>query len=127
MSAAEFRLVTDWRLDAPIGEVWAVLEAVDAWPDWWRAVVRVEVMESGDAKGIGAVWRMTWRTALPYQLAFDMRVTRIDPQSVNVKSIQPVKRARDQNVRDLTPAEIVNRGIPVRMEPLPGIGMLVQR
>ena len=35
--------------------------------------------EPGDAEGIGALRRMTWRTALPYTLSFDMRTTRVEP------------------------------------------------
>jgi hypothetical protein len=57
--------------------------AVDReWPSWWRAVARVEHISNGDANGIGAMRRMTWRTALPYTLTFAMRTTRIEPMSL---------------------------------------------
>lgn len=81
MSAAQFHLTTDWRLDAPPEAVWAVLTVPEDWPSWWRAVERVETLDTGDAQGIGALRRMTWRTALPYALTFDMRTTRVEPMT----------------------------------------------
>lgn len=81
MAAKHFHLVTDLELDAPIERVWPVLKAVEEWPSWWRAVQRVEELQKGDADGLGAVHRLTWKTALPYQLTFDMRMDRIEPMS----------------------------------------------
>lgn len=81
VTTQRFDLVTQWRLDAPIAAVWAALIAVEAWPDWWRAVRRVELIEPGDAGGLGAVRRMTWRTALPYTLTFTTRTSRIEPMA----------------------------------------------
>jgi uncharacterized protein YndB with AHSA1/START domain len=79
MTAQQFSLATDWRLAAPLDRVWAVLAAPEEWPSWWRAVERVDLLEPGDAAGVGALRRMTWKTALPYRLSFDMRATRIEP------------------------------------------------
>lgn len=79
MPARQFHLVTTWRLDASVSAVWRALSKPEHWPSWWRAVVRVETLAGGDALGIGALRRMTWRTALPYTLTFDMRTTRIEP------------------------------------------------
>ncbi|MGZ3298877.1 MAG: SRPBCC family protein, partial [Asticcacaulis sp.] len=59
-----------------------VLTEVDAWPQWWPAVKRVELLEPGDAEGLGALRRMTWRTALPYSLSFDMRTLRVEPKGL---------------------------------------------
>lgn len=74
----QFTLVTDWHFTSPIERVWALIEDVEHWPDWWRAVKRVEIVRSGDADGVGAVRRITWATALPYTLTFDAEVTRIE-------------------------------------------------
>jgi uncharacterized protein YndB with AHSA1/START domain len=79
MTAQQFHLVTEWHFDAPIERVWAVLIAPDDWPSWWRAVKRVEILQHGDAAGVGAVRRFTWGTALPYTVIFDMTATRIEP------------------------------------------------
>jgi len=82
MSSTRFRLITDWRFAAPRAPVWKALTALEEWPTWWRAVAKVEPIAAGDEHGIGAVRRMTWRTALPYTLTFDMRITRIAPMAL---------------------------------------------
>ena len=82
MPATEFKLVTEWMLDAPQEAVWRALSAPEQWPSWWRAVARVETLAPGDADGIGALRRLTWRTALPYSLTFDMRTTRVEPKTL---------------------------------------------
>jgi uncharacterized protein YndB with AHSA1/START domain len=79
VTATRFNLVTEWRLDAPLERVWALLTAVEDWPQWWPAVKSVRLLQPGDADGLGAVRRITWKTALPYDLTFDSRATRIDP------------------------------------------------
>ncbi len=79
MSATQFHLTTHWTLEAPLEAVWQPLMAPEEWPSWWPAVVRVERLQDGDANGIGAIRRMTWRTALPYTLTFSMRITRVEP------------------------------------------------
>jgi uncharacterized protein YndB with AHSA1/START domain len=82
MTPKHFNLVTEWYIDAPIERVWPLLTKVEEWPLWWRALRQVELLQKGDANGVGAVHRMTWKTALPYQITFDMRMTRIEPMSV---------------------------------------------
>jgi hypothetical protein len=42
----------------------------------------VETLQAGDASGVGSLRRMTWRTALPYSLTFDMRTVRVEPKSL---------------------------------------------
>jgi uncharacterized protein YndB with AHSA1/START domain len=82
MSATSFHLLTGWSFDAPRETVWRALIAPEEWPSWWRAVAAVERLAEGDANGVGAVRRMTWRTALPYTLTFDMRTTRVEPMAL---------------------------------------------
>lgn len=82
MPATSFHLVTDWTFAAPREAVWRALLAPEEWPSWWRAVTKVERLAPGDANGVGAVRRMTWRTALPYTLTFDMRMTRVEPMTL---------------------------------------------
>ncbi len=71
-----------WRFAAPREAVWRALMTPEDWPSWWRAVAKVERLAEGDASGVGAGRRMTWRTALPYTLSFDMRITRIEPMTL---------------------------------------------
>jgi uncharacterized protein YndB with AHSA1/START domain len=82
MAATDFHLVTEWALTAPAAAVWEALTTPEEWPRCWRAVERVELIEPGDANGVGGYRRFTWRTALPYRVRFSMRVTRVEPMSV---------------------------------------------
>lgn len=82
MSSTEFHLVTKWAIDASVEDVWQVLSTPETWPGWWPSVKEVTLLRKGDEMGIGAVRRMTWSTALPYDLAFEMETTRIEPQSL---------------------------------------------
>ncbi len=82
MSSAEFHLVTTWTIDASVEEVWRVLNTPETWPDWWPSVKQVTIVREGDEFGIGAVRRMKWSTALPYDLAFEMETIRIEPLSI---------------------------------------------
>ena len=81
MAATNFHLVSHWSIAAPREKVWRVLTKTEQWPSWWRAVAKVERLADGDASGVGAVRRMTWRSALPYTLTFNMRMTRIQPMT----------------------------------------------
>jgi uncharacterized protein YndB with AHSA1/START domain len=75
---ARYEFLTTWCLDAPIGDVWDALYASERWPEWWRGVERVKVLEPGDADRVGELSRYTWRSRLPYTLEFDMRTTRVE-------------------------------------------------
>jgi hypothetical protein len=76
---AQYSFVTTWRIQAPIDAVWAAILDSTTWPQWWKGVRRVEELTPGDDHGIGNVRRYTFRSALPYDLVFDMRTTRIEP------------------------------------------------
>jgi hypothetical protein len=78
----KFHLVTEWDFDAPVEVLWRILAAPETWPGFWPSVRRVDLIEPGDPDGIGSLRRMTWSTALPYDLVFDMRTTRIEPFSL---------------------------------------------
>lgn len=75
----QYHFVTVWKYKAPLETIWPILRDVEQWPSWWQGVRKVQTLQSGGADGIGAVQRFTWRSQLPYNLVFDMRVTRIVP------------------------------------------------
>ena len=75
---ADYRFLTTWLLDAPIEQVFDVLNDSKGYPDWWKGVQRVEVIEEGDELGVGELDRFSWRSVLPYTLEFDLRVTRVE-------------------------------------------------
>ena len=76
---ADYSFVTLWRFRAPLKPVWEMVYHSEEWPAWWRGVERVERVEPGDEKGIGTLQLYTWRSKLPYRLAFHMRLTRVEP------------------------------------------------
>ena len=72
---SEYSFLTTWLLEAPIDRVWEAIHDSERWPDWWKGVKRVQELEPGDDEGRGSLTRYTWRSRLPYDLEFDMRVT----------------------------------------------------
>jgi hypothetical protein len=78
-----YRFVTVWRLGAPIDDVFAVVEAIEAWPEWWPHVRSVTQLAHGAPDGTGAEYRAAFRGKLPYELRFDLRVTqRVRPTAL---------------------------------------------
>jgi len=75
---ADYSLVSIWQLAAPIERVWEIIYDSAAWPEWWPYVASVEELERGNAAGLGAVRRYTWKSRLPYRLAFELEVTRVE-------------------------------------------------
>lgn len=75
--AAQFQLVSHWHLDAPIERVWEALKATQEWPSWWPYVKSVQELDPGDAEGLGAVRHIAWSSRLPYGVAFDVKVVRM--------------------------------------------------
>jgi len=76
---AHFSLLTLWKLEAPIERVWCALHDTVSWPTWWRYVERVVPLDPGTANDEGRRWRLGWRTALFYNLAFEACVVRVQP------------------------------------------------
>jgi uncharacterized protein YndB with AHSA1/START domain len=74
----DYAFVTHWRLEAPIEQVWEAISHSEDWPTWWRGVRRVELLEKGDADGLGELRRYTFRSALPYSLVFDARTVKVE-------------------------------------------------
>lgn len=73
-----YEFVTVWRFDAPIAKVWEYIKNPETWSDWWKGVLKVEKLKDGNANGIGAIHRSTWKSALPYKLIFDSETVRVE-------------------------------------------------
>ena len=80
--AEDYEFVTIWRFDAPLSEVWACIKDSETWSDWWKGVLKVEKLKDGDAFGIGAIHRSTWKSALPYKLVFDSETVRVEEEKL---------------------------------------------
>jgi uncharacterized protein YndB with AHSA1/START domain len=81
---AAYRFLTTWLFDAPRKAVWDVIYDAEHWAEWWRGVRRTEIVDPGDAKGEGALWRSTWRSLLPYELEFEFAIRTVDPPTLLV-------------------------------------------
>jgi uncharacterized protein YndB with AHSA1/START domain len=75
---AEYRLLTIWRIEAPLEAVYAAIHNSPHWPVWWPGVQKVEEVTAGDASGINSVLRYVWQGQLPYRMVFEVRATRIE-------------------------------------------------
>ncbi len=74
MSSSQYRLVTHWRVPGTPEEVYRIIDEPTALVRWWPAVwLRVEVLEPGDAQGIGKVVRYLSKGWLPYLLQWTSR------------------------------------------------------
>ena len=74
----EYRLLTIWRIEAPLEEVYNAIHDSPFWPDWWPGMKKVEQVAAGDANGIDSVLRYSWQGKLPYRMVFEVRATRIE-------------------------------------------------
>lgn len=75
-----YHLITRWQFDAPLDAVWDEITHPESWPDWWGGAECVVVLDHGDASGVGARQRYTWKSLLPFRLTFVSRVTRVEPR-----------------------------------------------
>lgn len=73
----QYQFETHWTVEAPIEVVWTIIKDAEHWPQWWKALKSVEIVEKGDSSGMGERTRSVWRTALPYTLQFDFEVSEV--------------------------------------------------
>ena len=78
MAMAAYHFVTNWRFNAPLDGVWKEIKNMDRWPEWWPYVQQVQLLQEGDEDEVGAVRRITWKTALPYTLTFDSQLVSME-------------------------------------------------
>lgn len=74
---AYFDLVSHWRLDAPVPQVWRAITETEHWPRWWPGVVGVRKLRRGDGTGVGLLQEITFRTGLGYRLHLQLEVTEV--------------------------------------------------
>lgn len=75
----EYHFITNWRVQATAEEVSAVLGNAPDLVRWWPSVyLKVDQLEPGDERGIGAVIDLYTRGWLPYTLRWRFRVAESD-------------------------------------------------
>ena len=72
------RFLTTWSSTRRASAVWDAIYETERWPEWWRGVKRAEQLERGDGDGVGSLHRYEWRSGIPYDVAFQTRITRIE-------------------------------------------------
>jgi len=80
MPARHFDLVSQWRIAAPVEQVWAALAEPENWPGWWPHVRSVRTLRTGGADGLRTVRRIEWATRLPYRIVIDVETVEVIPQ-----------------------------------------------
>jgi len=75
-----YEIVSHWRVDGDIDEVFAVLTDAQAMPRWWpQAYTAVSAVAPGDADGRGRVSDIVTRGFLPYDVKWRLTVVDIEP------------------------------------------------
>ena len=78
MSVNEYNFVTVWKIEAPLPMVWEAIANVEDLPNWWKAVIGVEVLDRGDANGVNFITEQTWKGRLPYKLTLISKTTAVE-------------------------------------------------
>lgn len=78
MSANEYSFVTVWKIEAPIQKVWDAICETEDMPNWWKAILNIEVLDRGNENGIGALFKQTWKGKLPYKLSMISQIEVVD-------------------------------------------------
>ena len=91
--SAAFHFDERWIVDAGIESVWAVLERVDQWPEWWTGLTAAERVGVGhdDAADIsvtpGSRARLLVRAPIGWSLRFTIEVDEVEaPNLIRFRS-----------------------------------------
>lgn len=79
LPAQTLAFLTVWEVTAPVQRVWDVINSVEGYPQWFPDVVATEQISPGDLRGVGAIARSRWTTALPYGFIMVTRTTQVEP------------------------------------------------
>ena len=72
----DYHFVTEWRVEATLDEVKAILGDGPSLPQWWPSVyLSVDVIERGGPSGAGAVIDVHTKGWLPYTLRWRLSIT----------------------------------------------------
>jgi hypothetical protein len=66
-------------LQAPLQDVWDSIYNSMEWPQWWKAVKRVEEIQPNDENGINGIRKYSFGRYIPYELNFTMRLIENEP------------------------------------------------
>ena len=75
---SHYDFLTTWLIGGPREPVWSLLADVEAWPQWWPAVVSARELAAGDENREGSAYRVRWRAPIGYAVEFDFTVDQVD-------------------------------------------------
>lgn len=76
MFSREYHFHTRWRVQSTPEEIYRIMEDTPGLARWWPAVwLQVEILEAGDANGLGSRIRLFTKGWLPYTLTWIARAT----------------------------------------------------
>lgn len=88
MPVNEYHFITNWRINAPIDDVYDVIANAEDLPRWWPSVyLGVNVLKEGDKSGVGKEIGLYTKGWLPYTLRWQFRVTEVQkPQRLAIEA-----------------------------------------
>lgn len=116
-----YRFRSKWPLRASLQDVYAVLEDVESYPDWWPEIREARRIDSGS----GSMRARSW---LPYDLNFTLSRTRQDPGAGILEarmegdlegfSRWSLTRSGELTLADFQEEVVVNRPLLRRLAPI---------
>jgi hypothetical protein len=80
-----YHFVTNWRVRASVEEVTAILFDAAALPRWWPSVyLEVQVLDPGDARGVGSLVSLYTKGWLPYTLRWNARTVEVTENTLTL-------------------------------------------
>lgn len=86
--ATQYHFLSEYTLTSDREAIWAALTAVATWPEWWRALKRIDVVkEATSDDGVGAVYRNHVRAPTGYGFVYSTEIADVDrPSRIDVIS-----------------------------------------
>src|SRR5947209_17005075 len=80
MASNDYHFITHWRVQGTVKEVTEIIDDAADLVRWWPSVyLGVEILQPGDAKGLGKEVALYTKGWLPYTLRWEFRVTEVRP------------------------------------------------
>lgn len=78
MKLHHYHFTTTWKVDALLEKVWNIIKRPEDWTQWWKGVLKAEIISPGDINGIGKKHAFIWQNFTPNKLHFTSEVIFID-------------------------------------------------
>lgn len=71
----DYDFTTEWRIDAPIDDVWEQLAHPTQWPQWWHGCRQAVELAPHQEGGPRRRYRFKWRGKIPIRLLLELELT----------------------------------------------------